>query len=160
MLTAWIVAELDSTDFGFHAALSSSLWWVGGEPPFELVGSPWRSNAAARQWAWGLRHLTLGQPANGRLESILSKQFFGLHSYQAMPGCGCFSFVPVGLHAEAHLQHSLPSHCRQIAISTDLSRRQESGAGALTFFGGLLVKIHILKNGLPSGLVAQVRNAF
>ncbi|GLO43419.1 hypothetical protein PPUN15366_50670 [Pseudomonas putida] len=29
MLTAWIVAELDSTDFGFHAALSSSLWWVG-----------------------------------------------------------------------------------------------------------------------------------
>ncbi|AJG16768.1 hypothetical protein RK21_05260 [Pseudomonas plecoglossicida] len=26
MLTAWIVAELDSTDFGFHAALSSSLW--------------------------------------------------------------------------------------------------------------------------------------
>lgn len=32
MLTAWIVAELDSTDFGFHAALSSSLWWVGGVP--------------------------------------------------------------------------------------------------------------------------------
>ncbi|GLO05931.1 hypothetical protein PPUJ13061_58370 [Pseudomonas putida] len=29
MLTAWIMAELDSTDFRFHAALSSSLWWVG-----------------------------------------------------------------------------------------------------------------------------------
>ncbi|AHZ74674.1 hypothetical protein DW66_0148 [Pseudomonas putida] len=46
MLTAWIVAELDSTDFGFHAALSSSLWWVG----WVCRRSGWLTRAA-RQWS-------------------------------------------------------------------------------------------------------------
>ncbi|GLO48562.1 hypothetical protein PPUN109347_51270 [Pseudomonas putida] len=50
MLTAWIVAELDSTDFGFHAALSSSLWWVGWV--YRRSGRLTLAfNGAARQWS-------------------------------------------------------------------------------------------------------------
>ncbi|MNO75402.1 hypothetical protein D3C76_664480 [compost metagenome] len=43
MLTAWIVAELDSTDFGFHAALHPCGGW-GGCAAVQ-AGSPWRSMA-------------------------------------------------------------------------------------------------------------------
>ncbi len=36
MLAAWIVTELDSTDFGFHAALSSDLAVFGTMPTLAL----------------------------------------------------------------------------------------------------------------------------
>ncbi|WP_336334912.1 hypothetical protein [Pseudomonas putida] len=84
MLTAWIVTELNSTDFGFHAALSSSLWWVGWVCRRSgRAGSPWRSMVLSNHGDEGDDTLMLEQRANGRLESVLSKQFYVLHFYQA-----------------------------------------------------------------------------
>ncbi|MNR51904.1 hypothetical protein D3C85_1716530 [compost metagenome] len=57
----------------------------------------------------GYNALILEQLANGRLDSVLSKQFYGVHAYQTLPGSGCFIFDPVSVQAATNLQHSLSS---------------------------------------------------
>ncbi|MNE27884.1 hypothetical protein D3C80_1213060 [compost metagenome] len=49
----------------------------------------------------GYDALMAEQTANGRLESILSKQLYVVHCYQTAPGSGCFIFDPVWVQVEA-----------------------------------------------------------
>ncbi|SPO52643.1 protein of unknown function [Pseudomonas sp. JV551A1] len=79
-----------------------------GVPPFRLAHPGFQRCCQAM--IMRLRHL--GVRANGRLESVLSKQFYGLHSWQTMLLGGCFIFDPVSSKPN-QFQHSLPSGWRR-----------------------------------------------